>query len=439
MTPRKRPWPPLPLNVTLLLAMLTVVLVSIGGMFGFSSLALQREFRKLPADIQTYLRARDEALRRGETPPPPPTRGPSERTPPGTEQASTQQSSTGGSTAPGTGTPGTSTLGSNASDNRARRAPWPIRQVDWLRSLQRQLLQIGLIAVAVSTLLALWLARRIARPVSVVSRAAEQLAAGDLSVRVPVPALERELATLARSFNGMAQNLEHLEAERQQAVADIAHELRTPLAIMQARLDAIEDGIYPMNADQITHLSTQTQLLIRLVGDLRTLTLLEANQLALNLKPTDLTEVARTVTNGLQTQALGRGILLNVMQWGTVLVSADADRLRQVLSNLIENALRHASQQVNVTVAVEDAQAVVHVDDDGTGIPADKLQQVFTRFTRLDESRTRDAGGSGLGLSIVQALCAAHGGRASAQASALGGARFSIALPLLIETAESTA
>ncbi|WP_233554807.1 sensor histidine kinase [Deinococcus cavernae] len=410
---------PLPLKVTLLLAMLTVVLVSVGGTFAFSSLAVQREFRKLPPDIQTYLRSRDAALRRGETPPAPPVR-----------PSSARSTSERPSSAAATSRPSATTSATSTASNRTDRPPWPVRQVDWLRGVQRQLLQIGLVAVAVSALLALWLARRIARPLTVVSRAAGRLAAGELQVRVPVPTMDRELAALAHSFNGMAHNLEQLEAERRQAVADIAHELRTPLAIMQARLDAMEDGIYPMSSEQIALLSTQTQLLTRLVGDLRTLTLLDAGQLALNRRDTDLGELAQAVTAGLQTQALERGVQLHVVQADAAPVSADPDRLRQVLSNLIENALRHARAHVDVSVSVQGAEVALHVDDDGAGIPAEKRQQVFTRFTRLDESRSRDAGGSGLGLSIVQALATAHGGSARAEASPLGGARLSVTVPL---------
>lgn len=162
------------------------------------------------------------------------------------------------------------------------------RAQDFLRDVQSSLLQVGLVAAAVSALLAFLISRRVARPVSAVSGAAARLASGDLSARAPVLGGEREIAALAHSFNDMAENLQALERERQQAVADIAHELRTPIAVMQARLDAMEDGVYPLNTEQITLLSTQTQLLTRLVGDLRTLTLADAGRLALDPRPLDL-------------------------------------------------------------------------------------------------------------------------------------------------------
>lgn len=302
------------------------------------------------------------------------------------------------------------------------------RTRSFVRDVQTSLVQGGLVAAAAAASLSLLLARRVAQPITAVSRAAARLAGGDLSARAPVLKGDREVAELARTFNEMAGNLEALERERQQAVADIAHELRTPIAIMQARLDALEDGVYPLDAGQIALLSAQTQLLTRLVGDLRTLTLADAGRLGLHTERVDLAEVAGQVLRDLSDHAGVRGVRLTLTADPAPL-TADRDRVRQVTANLVENALRHARSQVAVRVEAASDAARLHVDDDGPGIPEGLRETVFTRFTRLDQSRTRDTGGSGLGLAIVRALAGAHGGQAYATASPLGGARFTVVLP----------
>ncbi|GBF07363.1 sensor signal transduction histidine kinase [Deinococcus aerius] len=407
------------LAVTLLLAMLLVVGLAVGGMFLFSNLAGRREVAKLPPEVQTYLRERQEAERRGQEPPPPPhppalpgtsaARGTGEAQPdPGvTDRADRSQGGRGGGGLPAVLNP---------------------RNRSFIRDVQTSLIQGGLVAAAVAASLSLLLARRVARPISAVSQAAVRLANGDLTSRAPALRGDREVADLARTFNEMAGSLEALERERQQAVADIAHELRTPIAIMQARLDALEDGVYPLDREQIGLLSAQTQLLTRLVGDLRTLTLADAGRLGLHLEELDLAEVAGQVVRDLGDRAGERGVTLTAAAHPAAVV-ADPDRVRQVTANLVENALRHARSQVTVRVETAPDGVRLHVDDDGPGIPEDLRETVFTRFTRLDESRTRDTGGSGLGLAIVRALAGAHGGHACADASPLGGARFTVTLP----------
>lgn len=408
------------LAVTLLLTMLLVVGLAVGGMFLFSNLAVRREIAKLPPEVQAYLRARQEAERRGEEPPPPPFHPP---------QAAASPNSAAGQVGKPEGPP-PSDQPDPAAHAPGRGIPAVLnpRTRSFVRDVQTSLVQGGLVAAAAAASLSLLLARRVAQPITAVSRAAARLAGGDLSARAPVLKGDREVAELARTFNEMAGNLEALERERQQAVADIAHELRTPIAIMQARLDALEDGVYPLDAGQIALLSAQTQLLTRLVGDLRTLTLADAGRLGLHTERVDLAEVAGQVLRDLSDHAGVRGVRLTLTADPAPL-TADRDRVRQVTANLVENALRHARSQVAVRVEAASDAARLHVDDDGPGIPEGLRETVFTRFTRLDQSRTRDTGGSGLGLAIVRALAGAHGGQAYATASPLGGARFTVVLP----------
>ncbi len=427
--------PPGPrLAAVLLGAMLLIVLLSVGSTFVFSNLAVQSEFRKLPPEVQTYLRAQQAAARKGQllapTPPVPEIRTGT----PADPYLPRGQSSPG--VYGRVDNPGGPDL--LIENGLLRRQPglrrrWitpPLPQTqDFLHNIQTSLVRIGIISALLSALLAWLLAQRVARPITAVSSAAQQLARGDLSARAPLLGGEKEVTQLALSFNEMAQSLQQMDRERQQAVADIAHELRTPLAVMQARLDALEDGVYPLNAAQIALLSTQTQLLTRLVGDLRTLTLADAGQLELNTRQTDLYELALSVTRSLEQRAAQRSVTLTVR--GEVApLRADPDRLHQVITNLVDNALRHARSRVDISVTPGAHETVLDVDDDGSGIPEGSRELVFTRFSRLDESRARDTGGSGLGLAIVRVLVGAQGGRASAGRSPLGGARFSVVLPV---------
>lgn len=411
--------------------MLSIVLLSVGSTFLFSNIAVQREFNKLPPEVRAYLRAQQAAARQGQMlPPPPPIPEIRTGSPADPYLSPGVSSPTVSGIVQGSGQDLVITGGRRVRPTGGRRwnAPDVPRTQDFLENIQSSLLQVGLIAALASALLAWWLARRVARPITAVSNAAQELAQGDLSARAPVLSGEREVTELALSFNEMAQSLQDLDRERQQAVADIAHELRTPLAIMQARLDALEDGVYPLNTEQIVLLSTQTQLLTRLVGDLRTLTLADAGRLSLNLQDIELGAVAQQVAKGLEDRASQQGVKLSIRAEHSPL-HADPDRVRQVVANLIENALRHARKQIRLEVQTSGQTVRLHVDDDGSGIAEANREMVFSRFTRLDESRARDTGGSGLGLAIVRALATAHGGDAYAEQSPLGGARLTVTFP----------
>ncbi|MDV6374965.1 sensor histidine kinase [Deinococcus arenicola] len=431
----------LSLGVTLLLAMLSVVVLSVGSMFVFSNLAVQSEVRRLPPDVQRYLRAQQEALKRGEVLVAVPTPQIRTGTPADAYLPLDRSSPDVNGVVRGPG--GDDTVIEAGARARGRNdgggsgggirgfAP---RTQDFLENIQQNLLRVGVVAVAASALLAFFLSRRLAQPILAVSAAAAGLAKGDLSSRAPVLSGERELAELAGNFNEMADNLQALETERRQAVADIAHELRTPLAIMQARLDALEDGVYTLNPEQVALLSQQTQQLTHLVDDLRTLTLAEAGQLRLHPEPLDLTELTAEVVRDLHDRAGSRGIVLELRASAPAPLHADAGRVRQIAVNLLENALQHAAGRVQVSVTADSTAALLHVDDDGPGIPEASREAVFTRFTRLDSSRTRGTGGSGLGLAIVQELAQAHGGAAHAGLGPLGGARLTVRLPLEPQT-----
>jgi signal transduction histidine kinase len=239
----------------------------------------------------------------------------------------------------------------------------------------------------------------------------------------------------------MAANLAASEEQRRQMVADIAHELRTPLSVMQANLEAMQDGVLPTDAEQLASLHEETLLLSRLVADLRLLSLAEAGQLELELTEADLGELASRAAERLRPAADARGVALAVeIAAGLPRVQVDADRFIQMIGNLVDNALRYTPPGGRIELAVRwsgeagpTRRPIVAVTDTGGGIAPADLPHVFDRFYRGDKSRARASGGSGLGLAIVKQLVEAHGGQVWAESPVFQaadgqryGSRFSI-------------
>ena len=277
--------------------------------------------------------------------------------------------------------------------------------------------------------------RGIASPLADVMTAADSLAEGDLSARVT----ERgsgEFNQLARSFNRMASELEHNDQLRRNLTADVAHELRTPLHIIQGNLEGVLDGVYEPSTDHINATLEETRLLARLVDDLRTLSLAEAGQLQLRLEDVELCGILEDVGTSFSGQAESQGIDMKVECAESVVgmsMSLDAGRINQALSNLVVNALRHTPSGGAVTLrAMRDADGVrITVQDTGEGIPSDDLPYIFDRFWRGDRSRTRTSGvGGGLGLSIARQLIQSHGGRIEVESAQSVGTTFTIDLPI---------
>lgn len=299
--------------------------------------------------------------------------------------------------------------------------------------LTRAAISAGLIAGGLSLLLALLLSYNLMRPVRELTQAARRLGEHDLSQRVRVSGKD-ELAELARTFNRMADSLQQAEESRRALTADIAHELRTPLSVQRANLEAMQDGVYPLTPDNLAPVLEQNLLLTRLVDDLRTLALADAGQLTLERTPTDLPALVQRVVERFQPQAAARRITLE-FDTGTTSASLtpnlDPQRIEQILSNLLSNALRYTPDNGQVTVHMRNAsQAVqISIQDSGPGIPLESLPRVFERFYRVDRSRSRSEGGSGLGLAIARQLAEAHGGSLVAANHPQGGAVFTLSLP----------
>jgi signal transduction histidine kinase len=277
--------------------------------------------------------------------------------------------------------------------------------------------------------------RGIATPLAGVMAAADAVAGGDLSARVPEYG-PGEFGRLAHSFNRMAEELERADQLRRNLTADVAHELRTPLHIIQGNLEGILDGVYEPTAEHIGAMLDETRLLARLVDDLRTLSLAEAGQLPLTREPVKVGELLADVETSFSGQAEAAGIDLRVVADGdasTMTVTGDIGRLDQVLGNLLINALRHTPAGGTITLQAEPAQKGVHiiVSDTGEGIPPGDLPYIFDRFWRGDRSRSHVGGaGGGLGLAIARQLIQAHGGRNEVESEPGQGSTFTIELPV---------
>lgn len=281
-------------------------------------------------------------------------------------------------------------------------------------------------------------ARRLARPLTALSVAAQKVARGELGARPDVLPQVRhgrdELAGLLRDFTSMAESLQRTEAERRASAAGLAHELRTPLTVLQARLEAARDHLLVVTDREVAVLLDQTRLLARLVDDLRTVSLADAGRLTLHPRELDLADLAVGVVSGFRVLADEADVrLVGPQPDPPVLLTADRDRIGQALANLITNGLRHAGRggQVSVSVSADATTAVVRVADTGPGFPAALLPQAFERFTRAAPAGTPEAGdgGTGLGLAVVRAVVALHGGTATASNTTAGGACVELRLP----------
>jgi signal transduction histidine kinase len=282
---------------------------------------------------------------------------------------------------------------------------------------------------------------RYGRPLGQIFNAIDSVAEGDLSVRLPL-SNSSQFQELTERFNHMLSELERAEQQRHNLTADIAHELRTPLHIIQGNLEGILDGVYPPTPEHINTTLEEAKLLARLVNDLQTLSLAETGQLPLHPTRFLLAELIDDITSSFSSEAASLGIDLqtNITDQNQEL-TADYDRLNQVLSNLISNALRHTPGGGTVLIHTESTQkesgpakSVVRIAirDTGSGIPGEDLPFIFDRFWRGDKSRTERTH-SGLGLAIAKQLICAHGGTIAAQSVVGTGSSLVIELPEYVQ------
>jgi two-component system, OmpR family, sensor histidine kinase BaeS len=296
-------------------------------------------------------------------------------------------------------------------------------------------------ALAVATLTALTVtvlvSRRIAAPMSDLAQAAREVAAGRYRTRVPDPHLGPEFAALAEAFTAMAGRLADTERTRQRLLADLTHELRTPLASLEATVEAVADGVLPANPDTWATLTEQTGRLSRLVGDLSAVSHAEERALHADPIPVPLGDLATAAATAAQARYAGKGVALRChTDPRTPHVLADAGRLAEAVGNLLDNALRHTPPGGTVTLTTAPAQelgrsyARLVVADNGEGFHPAEAAHLFERFYRTDAARARASSGSGIGLTITRSIVAAHRGAITAHSDGPGrGATFTITLP----------
>jgi signal transduction histidine kinase len=301
-----------------------------------------------------------------------------------------------------------------------------------IRSINIFLLWGALLAVVIALIITFFISRRITSPIRALTNSAKIFGQGDFSQRVNIQSKD-EVGELAQTFNLMAGNLEHTEKLRRNMVADVAHELRTPLSNVSGYLEAIRDDVVKPDKATITSLSEEVALLTRLVEDLQELTLADAGELKLVRQPENIAQLIAQSVTVIQPKIDSKGLAIAVeVQDNLPLVNIDYYRISQVLRNLLENAYKHTASGGKVTVAahLDNDLVKISVTDSGEGIPAEDLPNMFERFYRVDKSRARAGGGSGLGLTIVKRLVEAHGGSVGVQSELGKGSIFTFTLPV---------
>ncbi len=295
----------------------------------------------------------------------------------------------------------------------------------------------GFATIVAGLAAAFWLARTLSRPVADTAAAADRIAGGDLDVRVAEPrpgGRDDELSRLARSVNAMAAGLKQSREAERDFLLSVSHDLRTPLTSISGWAEALADGAAPDPKAAGRTILQSSARLDRLVGDLLDLARLRARAFTLTLAPVDLGDVAVGTAEGLRPELEDAGIALAVDVPATpVVVPGDADRLAQVVANLLDNAGRYAAGRIQVTVTTAERWATLAVDDDGPGIPPGERPLVFERLHSGARPVARTGAGTGLGLAIVRELALAMGGDATATDSGPGGARLVVTLPLVTE------
>jgi signal transduction histidine kinase len=298
------------------------------------------------------------------------------------------------------------------------------------------LISLG-IAVGTAVLMALILSAvvsaRVVRPVRAVADAAQRIARGAHAARVPVRGTD-ELAQLAGAFNEMAASLERAEQIRRQLLADVAHELRNPLATVESYVEALSDGVLAADEENWGAIRAETTRLNRLVNDLQEVSRAEAHELDLHRAKVDPDELVQTAVRAATPAFQAKNVALeSQIEPGVSAIEVDRERMDEVLANLLANALRHTPPggAVKVSVAQRPDGVEFDVADNGEGIAPEHLDRVFERFYRVDPARTRTTGGTGIGLAIVRAIVEAHGGSVAATSDGHGrGATFTVTVPI---------
>ncbi|MFC2040520.1 sensor histidine kinase [Chloroflexota bacterium] len=310
--------------------------------------------------------------------------------------------------------------------------------------INRSLIMAGLASAGIALLLGLLLTQQITRPLKALREGAKKVASGYFGIKVKVKARD-ELGDLADSFNAMSGSLEESEASRQRLLDDVSHELRTPLTVIEGTVSGMIDGVFPSDAEHLESIREQTELLTRLIRDMKDISNAESGHLVLELANTDVTGLLRRKAAQAEVSARKKNISITLkLQESLPEISIDAARIEQVLANLLTNAIRHAPEGSEISVVAmkdtlptatgtKEPRVVISVADRGEGIAPEDQEPIFDRFYRVEHSRARSEGGTGLGLAIVRQMVEAHGGSIWVESSPGNGSTFSFSLPFVPE------
>lgn len=300
----------------------------------------------------------------------------------------------------------------------------------FLRSQFRALILAALVALALSGVAAALLARQFLVPIRALERGAKRLAGGEYSARIPDDRGD-ELGQLIGHYNALAESLEAAERAQSQWISDTSHELQTPLAVLRAHIEALQDGVRQADPATLATMEDAVTRLTRLIADLRLLSEWREGALTAHAGPPDLSALVRDAISATRGQVAAAGLELTADIAEPIPLVCDAGRIRQVLDNLLANSLRHTDAPGTIRLRAwrSDDRAFLTVDDTPPAPPEPDLPRLFDRFYRTDASRSRASGGSGLGLAICKAIVEAHGGQIRAARSALGGLHVQVILP----------
>lgn len=294
-------------------------------------------------------------------------------------------------------------------------------------------LVVALLTSAVLALAVTWyFTRRTQRSIAQVTASATEIAHGNYGLRIPAPTLGREFDTLAETFNELAHRLDSVETIRQRMLGDLAHEMRTPLATLDAHLEALEDGVRQLDQPTLAVLHSSSHRLRRLAEDITTVSLAQEGAIEIRAVVSAPRQLTTAAVQAAGDRYASKGVRLTQDDTTDIQVSVDPERMAQILGNLLDNALRHtpAGGEVRLTSRTVGDEVAFVVTDTGEGIAPEHLPYLFYRFYRVDTARSRDRGGSGIGLTVTKALVHSHGGHVSAESAGLGhGATFTVTLP----------
>jgi len=306
------------------------------------------------------------------------------------------------------------------------------RELEFIERINITLLYGALIGAVIALFLGIFLSRTITRPIRELTQATHAVSQGDLSQQVPVRTKD-ELGNLANAFNKMSSELSRSVNARKQMTADIAHELRTPLSLILGHAEAVHDGVLPPTKENFEIIREEATRLEHLVNDLRTLSLADAGELSINPQNIEPGALLREVASLYQFQTQKKKIRLDLdIVPHLPPLEVDPGRMTQVITNILDNAMRHTPEGGNITLSAKQAGNTIElsIKDSGPGLPKEEAERIFERFYRVDASRQREDGGSGLGLAIAKSIVQAHNGQLSTESETGMGLKVTITLPI---------